>query len=365
MRDAEREILEVVNPRAADDNVVLDGDRQSFYSNVALRAIRRRLLGWYEQARRDLPWRRTRDPYPIWISEIMLQQTRVAAVLPFYERFLRRFPDLASLAGAQEEEVLTLWAGLGYYSRARNLHRAARQARALGRFPETYEKIRQLAGVGDYTAAAIASIAFGEPRAAVDGNALRVMSRLLADGGDIGAGVTRARLGEAAGKLLDPEQAGEFNQAVMELGALVCLPREPLCGACPVSKYCRALEAGRQRELPVKLRLIEKAGEKVVALVIRRGGCVLLGKRAESEPRMAGFWELPEARQLSQAKVVRKLGKFRHTITNHNYLVEVEEAILSHAPRGWKWVRERELNEIPLSTIARKALKLITGMRKL
>ncbi|MBK5291424.1 MAG: A/G-specific adenine glycosylase [Acidobacteriia bacterium] len=371
MWDAEREILQVVNTSATDDNIVLHGDvlprddRQSFYSNAAVRAIRRRLLGWYERARRDLPWRRTGDPYRIWVSEIMLQQTRVAAVVPYYERFLTRFPDVSSLAEAREEEVLTLWAGLGYYSRARNLQRAARQVRALGGFPETYEEIRELAGVGDYTAAAVASIAFGEARAAVDGNVLRVMSRLMGDGGDIGAGVTRARLGAAAGKLLDPENASEFNQAMMELGATVCLPREPLCGECPVSLYCRGLELGRQRELPVKLRRREKVEETQVLLVIRRGGCVLLGKRGESETRLAGFWELPEAGQLPQARRVGKLGTFRHTITFHHYSIEVEEGVLGRAPRGWRWVKEGGLGDIPLSTTARKALDLIRGAAKL
>src|SRR3984885_2087066 len=192
--------------------------------------IRRKLLEWYRKHKRDLPWRRTQDPYRIWISEVMLQQTRVAAVIPYYERFLTLFPNASALASAAEQNLLAAWAGLGYYSRARNLQKAARAIVELPRFPKDYAALRQLPGVGDYTAAAVASIAFGAPHAVLEGNVLRVLSRLVAERGDIKSQVVRRSLGALAETLLDRRRPGEFNQALMELGATVCLPKQPLCG---------------------------------------------------------------------------------------------------------------------------------------
>src|ERR1700730_476619 len=186
-------------------------------TGLDLSSFRKQLLACFRQFQRDLPWRRTRDPYRIWISEIMLQQTRVAAVIPYYERFLVRFPDVARLASAPEQELLAAWAGLGYYSRARNLQRAAKKILELGAFPGDYLSLRDLAGVGEYTAAAIASMAFNLPHAVLDGNAIRVLSRLAAEEGNIGSGAVRKRLGEVADALLDRKRPGEFNQALMEL----------------------------------------------------------------------------------------------------------------------------------------------------
>src|SRR5271157_1728605 len=207
-------------------------------------AIRRRLLAWYRQHKRDLPWRRTEDPYRIWISEIMLQQTRVAAVLPYYPRFLELFPDVRALARAPEQTLLAAWAGLGYYSRARNLQKAAKYIVELGEFPRTYSSLRELPGVGDYTGAAVASIAFGLPHAVMDGNVARVMSRLMAEAGDIKSDAVRRRLRALAEVLLDRRHPGEFNQALMELGATVCVPKRPLCESCPVRLYCEARKQG-------------------------------------------------------------------------------------------------------------------------
>jgi endonuclease III len=195
-------------------------------------------LRWYAAQHRDLPWRRTRDPYRIWVSEIMLQQTRAEAVIPYYERFLERFPSIAALAAASAEEILASWSGLGYYSRARNLHKAARQMGGL--FPSGYQAIRELPGVGDYTAAAISSIAFGLPYAVLDGNVLRVVARLTNDSADISAGRTRARFREIAQQWLDRRQPGAFNQAMMELGATVCLPRVPRCEYLPTGGGMRS-----------------------------------------------------------------------------------------------------------------------------
>ena len=306
------------------------------------RNFRRKLLDWYGRNARDLPWRETRHPYRIWISEIMLQQTRVAAVIPYYTKFLDRFPDVASLARASEEDLLTVWSGLGYYARARNLHRAAKEIEARGAFPRDHASLRRLPGVGEYTAAAIASIAFGLPHAVVDGNVRRVMSRLA-------CGVVEP--GKLAEELLDRERPGEFNQAVMELGATLCLPREPKCGACPVSSLCEARRQGRQAEFPVRAPRPKTVRVSRTVVVARRAGCVLLGARA-------GYWELPEAEVLAAAKAGPKLGEFRHSITNHNYTVGVVEARVGRAPRGFAWVPERELDRMPLSTVARKALAL-------
>src|ERR1700733_1026464 len=213
--------------------------------------FRRSLRKWYRKHKRDLPWRRTEDPYRIWISEIMLQQTRVAAVIPYYERFLALFPDASTLASAAEQELLAAWAGLGYYARARNLQKAARAIVELAQFPADYAALRGLPGVGDYTAAAVASIAFGMPHAVLDGNVLRVLSRLEAERGDIKSQVVRRRLGALAETLLDRKHPGEFNQALMELGATVCLPKQPSCGACPISPQCKGRQQGIENQLPI------------------------------------------------------------------------------------------------------------------
>jgi A/G-specific adenine glycosylase len=319
--------------------------------------FRRALLRWYSEARRDLPWRRTRDPYCIWISEIMLQQTRVVAAVPYYERFLERFPDAAALARASESEVLTAWAGLGYYSRARNLHRAAKLIARNGGFPRDYAAIRALPGIGDYTAAAIAGIAFDLPHAVLDGNVMRVLTRLSNDDGDIASAVTKKRLAALAASLLDRKRPGDFNQAVMELGATVCLPRDPQCLLCPVAAWCAAREAGSPSRLPVKSGRKEPVRIDLEFLAIRRDGKYLLRLRPPDSARMAGFWELPEPAQLPLAVAGDLLGRFRHTITHHRYSVTVRTAAVREVPPGFEWIPEDRLRQIPLSTLARKALR--------
>jgi A/G-specific adenine glycosylase len=323
--------------------------------------IRGALGQWYGEVRRDLPWRRTRDPYRIWVSEIMLQQTRVVAAAPYYERFLARFPDAAALARAPESEVLSAWAGLGYYSRARNLHAAAKRIAEAGRFPEDYDAIRALPGVGEYTAAAVASIAFGLPYAVLDGNVMRVLARLANDDGDIRSGPVRLRLKALATELLNRERPGDFNQAVMELGATVCLPKEPNCLLCPVAAWCQAHRHGSERRVPVKSPGTEAVRVELVLLAVRRQEQYLLWRRPAGSGRMAGFWELPEPAQLPGSRVGARLGSFRHTITHHLYTVTVFEAETRHVPEGLEWVPERGLARIPLSTLARKGLALAAG----
>ena len=322
------------------------------------RPIAELLLEWYRQGHRDLPWRRSADPYRVWVSEIMLQQTRAQTVIPYYERFLERFPTPKALASAPEPAVLAAWSGLGYYSRARNLRRGAGQVVEAGGFPREFEAIRALPGVGDYTAAAIASIAFDLPHAVVDGNVLRVVARIENDFSDIGTTRTRARFRQVVQEWLDPRHPGAFNQALMELGATVCLPKNPLCLLCPAASACRACAEGTVAELPVKLRRVEPVQVESVLLVVRRRGRILLRQREEEARRMAGFWELPTPEELPRARIGRRVGAFRHTITHHHYKFAVAEASATNQGPPFEWFHPRDLETIPLSTTARKALRL-------
>lgn len=318
-----------------------------------------KLVAWYGRGHRDLPWRHTSDPYRIWVSEIMLQQTRAQAVIPYYQRFLERFPTAQKLAESAEEDVLALWSGLGYYSRARNLRRAAQQL-ASGDFPHDYASIRALPGVGDYTAAAIASIAFELPYAVLDGNVLRVVARVANDPSDISAASTRERFRAVAQQWLDPQHPGLFNQALMELGATVCLPRNPLCLVCPLADRCLARQAGLASQLPVKLRKTVPVQLDGTLLIVRHGGNILLRQREARARRMAGFWDLPAPEDLPAARTGQYFGEIRHTITYHHYTLTVMAAtgVETAATPEFRWFPPAQLHEIPLSTTARKALKL-------
>jgi A/G-specific adenine glycosylase len=267
-------------------------------TTAQLRSLRRTLLRWYDQNRRDLPWRRNRDPYPVWVSEIMLQQTRVAAVLDHYARFLRRFPTVKSLAAARESSVLAMWSGLGYYHRARRMHQAAKliARERRGKFPRTAEDWAALPGIGRYTAAAIASISFGEAVAVVDGNVERVLQRLRVEAPDFSPAkprdkaVRRNRRESAwqqADILLDREQPGDFNQAMMELGATICTPRAPQCALCPLNAFCKS--RGAERPLPQAAR----KRKSISCALARRDSSVLLVRRPADASLMAGMWELP------------------------------------------------------------------------
>jgi A/G-specific adenine glycosylase len=308
-----------------------------------------------------LPWRATHDPYRILVSEIMLQQTRAQTVIPYYGRFLERFPDAKTLAEAREADVLACWSGLGYYSRARNLQKAARDILAAGRFPEDYDGIRAMPGVGPYTAAAVASIAFNAPHAALDGNVMRVIARLNADSSDIASPKTRARFQKIADEWLDRRHPGLFNQAMMELGATVCLPRVPRCSLCPVAQFCEARKTGRQHELPVKKSKVAARQIPIQVAIIERKGAVLLRRRAAGASLMAGFWELPSPEDLLSWRLRETLGSFRHTITHHHYTVSVFTGTVSRVPPGFRWRRRDGLDGIPLTTVARKALRLLTS----
>lgn len=323
--------------------------------------LRSSLLAWYARQRRDLPWRRTRDPYAIWISEIMLQQTRVAAAIPYYERFLARFPNFAALAQAAEDDVLAHWAGLGYYYRARNLQKAARVMCDSGAFASTYAAIRALPGVGDYTAAAIASIAFGLPHAVVDGNVARVLSRVYDDSTNIASGAGRKHFARIANDLLERTQPGEFNQAMMELGATICLPKDPQCLLCPVARVCSARAQGDQNQLPVKIAGRKNVEEHRTVFWIERDDAILLWQRAPDSRLMPGFWELPEREQLTDVDAQRTLGAFRHSITFHKYRFEVVEASAPAEVGTCQWVRISDVPGLPVSTIFRKARRVVAA----
>jgi A/G-specific adenine glycosylase len=262
---------------------------------MSLRTLRGGLLRWYGRHRRDLPWRRTRDPYAIWISEIMLQQTQVATVVPYYRRFLERFPDVASLAQASEEDVLGYWSGLGYYRRARSLHDGARRIMELhgGRLPADPSALRALPGIGRYTAGAIASIAFEQVEPVLDGNVRRVLARVLAlDGARVGWASEQRLLWEVAGDLVRGARPGELNQALMELGAVVCTPAAPRCPSCPVRARCRARAQGRSEAYPASRPRPAPRAVRVAVAWVRRGRRVLLERPCDGNP-LRGTWDLP------------------------------------------------------------------------
>jgi A/G-specific adenine glycosylase len=309
------------------------------------------LLAWYRETARDLPWRRTRDPYRIWISEIMLQQTRVAAVLEHYARFTARFPTVYDLAAADEADVLALWSGLGYYRRARMMHRAAQAVVAEhgGVFPPTAEQLRTLPGIGAYTAAAVASIAFGEPVAAVDGNVERVLTRVAGlDASD--QPKTAARIRELAGQLIDPENPSHFNQAMMELGATVCLPRGPLCLQCPLQPVCRTRGEHRaEKRKPLLPR------DAFFALVLNDDK-LLLEQRPLEASLMAGMWQLPELD--APPGDAKPFCTVKHSITVTNYTVRIyADAEQFRNPWARHWFALSSIGNIALTGLARKVLR--------
>lgn len=339
--------------------------------------LRRALLEWYRRGRRALPWRETNDPYRIWVSEVMLQQTTVKVVLPYYQAFLNRFPTLAALAAAPEEDVLAAWSGLGYYQRARNLHRGAARAieRHGGRFPRTLEGALDLPGVGLYTASAILSIAYGVALPVVDGNVRRVLARLLALHGP--KWEREAPFYNVAHELLEPSAPGDWNQAVMELGATVCTPRNPACPACPVRSHCRALAEGLVESLPERKARPAPVQVSVAAALLERGGEVLLVRRPEGR-LMSRMWEVPQTSlasrglpdlepELARVHGLRLragplLASVRHAITFRRIRVDVHAAHLRRDVEAdgehFAWVRPRFL-ELPVSSLTRKILRAL------
>lgn len=315
------------------------------FPSTTLVKLQTGLLNWYDESRRDLPWRRSRDPYRIWVSEIMLQQTRVAAVLEFYRRFLERFPDVHTLASATESDVIAAWSGLGYYRRARAMHATAKiiVSQHNGRFPRTPVELEQLPGIGRYTAAAISSIAFGYPAAVVDGNVERVLSRVMEK--ELRDREESWTFGEA---LLDRNRPGDWNQAMMELGATVCLPSNPKCLTCPICNWCK--QPGREIKKP-------QAGRRQKQLLYglaQRRGSVYLVQRSRTNSLMASMWELPSLQHENGSSVLHRA---RHSITNTDYKVLVL-ALEAVAVEGGKWVRCDRLHLLPVTGLTRKILRV-------
>jgi A/G-specific adenine glycosylase len=328
-----------------------------------------RLLAWWDRERRELPWRaaagRRPDPYAVWLSEIMLQQTTVAAVCGYYRKFLERWPDVAALAAAPLEEVLAAWAGLGYYARARNLHACAVlvAGELRGRFPETSAELRGLPGVGPYTAAAIAAIAFDEPCVAQDGNVERVMARLHALQRPLPG--AKAEIGRLAAQMLTPERPGDFAQALMDLGATICAPRAPDCARCPLSDSCKARRLGAPQDYPRKAPKSAKPHRRGAAFVLRRGDAVQLAPRPAkgllggmrafpTTPLHEDVIESAQARHAPAPARWRRLeGEVRHVFTHFTLELAVFVAE-ADAAQGDGWTRIDALGDAGLPTLMRK-----------
>jgi len=311
------------------------------------------LLKWYEENGRALPWRETRDPYAIWLSEIILQQTRVQQGWDYWQRFMRRWPTVEQLAAASEDEVLREWQGLGYYSRARNLLFAARQVVAMGGFPQTLEGIKSLKGVGDYTAAAIGSMAFDLPSAVVDGNVYRVLARHFGIATPINSTEGKKEFTALAEALLPPHEAASYNQAIMDFGAIQCTPQSPRCLLCPLQESCVALREGRIGELPVKQKTLQVKERHLLYIYVRWQGQTAIRRRGKGDI-WQGLWEpfsMDSIDDLEKAQTMLIAKSFRHVLTHRVLLCDfylwqpTEKPAL---PEGYQWIAEADLDQYAL-----------------
>lgn len=348
---------------------------------IEIQSLRKALIDWYLVNQRDLPWRKASNPYPIWVSEVMLQQTQVSTVLPYYREFLKRFPSLKRLARANLQEILKAWEGLGYYARARNLHKAAGVVinRHKGIIPQSWQDFRKLPGVGDYIAAAVLSIAFNKSYPVVDGNVKRVLSRLLVVQEPVNQSRSKKIFQQAAAELLDAQMPGSFNQAIMELGAMVCKPRNPLCQACPVQTWCLAYQTGRTSEFPRKLKKAAVPQYQITVGVVFKNGRVLITRR-KPEGLLGGLWEFPGGKikkaEKAEAACIREikeevnlavkidshLCRVRHAYTHFKIQMEVfccsyvAGRIRLNGPVDHRWIRLDQLAEFPLPKANHKFL---------
>ncbi len=344
--------------------------------------FRKKLINWFSGNRRPLPWRQNRNWYRIWISETMLQQTQVTQVIPYYHRFLHKFPNVRALASASLENLLKIWEGMGYYARARNLHAAARliMTEYGGELPRDQRKIRDLPGFGPYTTNAVLSLAFNEPFSVVDGNVTRIICRLFAIDLDIRQPATKKIISQKADQLLDQEHAGVFNEAIMELGAIICTPRMPLCAKCPVSEYCQAKQQKKVDRIPYKSPPIAKPLANVTAYVVRRKNKFLLAQRPAAG-LLGGFWEFPSI--LSEknpdfsrkfpvdlpftGKVARELQPVRHSFTHFNLLIKPVVFLIDSSDFNFtfytavQWTEYDEFSRFPMHRFMHKILDQIVA----
>jgi A/G-specific adenine glycosylase len=323
------------------------------------RSLRTKLAKWYGTAKRDLPWRRTRDPYAITVSEIMLQQTQVATVIPYYERWLKLFPTWQALACAKEHDVIKAWEGLGYYRRARNLQALAKAvAREGGKMPRSAEGLRALPGIGPYTAAAVGSIAFGLPLAVLDGNVMRVLTRVLALRDDISRPQTRGKLQEIANGFLDKRDPATHNQAIMELGATVCLPRNPMCLLCPLQKGCRGRD--RAEEFPVRSRVAQVKRAEIVA-ILKKGKSFYCEQVPEGKP-WHGLWRFPDfdpARMERDGVIARlKYGITKYSVTIQAVSAKWKKAAVARRATG-SYLTAKEMQALAFAAPHRKIIRLM------
>ena len=353
-------------------------------SEFKISAYQEALLGWYQVEKRDLPWRRSGDPYHVWISEVMLQQTQVVTVIPYFERFMARFPTIVDLANADQAEVLKMWEGLGYYARARNFQKAAQVVRDQygGEIPRSYDDFRSLPGVGPYIAAAVQSIAFEEPYAVVDGNVKRVLARLFQMDAAVNDTTAHKHFAPVANQLLAEAEAGDYNQALMELGALICRPSSPDCSNCPVADFCSALQHNTVGDFP-KRKVRQKTPEyQVVAAVIRNNGKMLIVRRPE-DGLLGGLWEFPngrygadEAPQVACVRTIREttglairidnyLTRVRHAFTHFKIVVDVYQCSLEdgmitlNGPTDYAWITASQFDDYAFPKSNHKFLPLL------
>lgn len=349
-----------------------------------LATIRIALIDWYRSHQRDLPWRRNKDPYAIWISEVMLQQTQVKTVIPFYHAFLKRFPSVTALAAADLQEVLKLWEGLGYYARARNLHRAAIQVsdQYSGSIPDDWHRFRGLSGVGDYIAAAVLSIAHNLPYAVVDGNVKRVLARLFTMPEAINRSGSNKIYQAKANQLLDTRQSGTFNQALMELGALICTPRQPFCNRCPLSRACKAYASEKTAEFPKREKKQAIPLYHVAVGVVQKNGRILITRR-KPEGLLGGLWEFPGGkvkpeespiqackREIAEetsltVKNLSFLTRVRHAYTHFKIEADIflceyyKGRVRLNGPMDHRWIKLSEIHDFPLPKANHKFIPLL------
>ena len=326
------------------------------------------LLQWFKNNGRSLPWRETNDPYAIWLSEVILQQTRIAQGMSYWERFMAQWPTINDLAAATEDEVLKAWQGLGYYSRARNLHTAAQQIAELGAFPQTFKELKTLKGVGDYTAAAVASIAFGEPVAVVDGNVYRVLSRYYGIDTPIDSTEGKKEFQALAQSLLPTNEPAKYNEAIMDFGAIQCTPTSPRCTACPLCKSCVAFREQRINELPIKSKKVKQRERHFTYLYIEYKGEIAIHQRGAGDI-WQGLWEFPQAEQLTspkdaiwktEAQLLQK--GVKHILTHQILLADIylwRPKIRPQLPSEFIWIEKQDLENYALPRLIEILLKAV------